>query len=98
MTATLSLMTPSAKAQEVRRNWYLVDAQNLTLGRMATEIALRLRGKHKAIYTPHADTGDFIVVINAAKVRVTGNKAKAKLYQSYTGYPGGIKEITFEKL
>ena len=98
MTATLSLMTPSAKAQEVRRDWYLIDAQNLTLGRMATEIALRLRGKHKAIYTPHADTGDFIVVINAAKVRVTGNKAKNKLYQSYTGYPGGVKEITFEKL
>ena len=78
MSTTLTQMTPSAKAADVRREWLLVDAAGKTLGRMAAEIALRLRGKHKAIYTPHADTGDYIVVINAAKVKVTGNKLKDK--------------------
>lgn len=90
--------TISAKAETVSRHWYLVDATNKPLGRLATEIARRLRGKHKAIYTPHVDTGDYIVVINAGKVKVTGNKAKAKEYFWHTGYPGGIKSTTFEKL
>ena len=98
MTATLTHMTPSAKAVEVKRDWYIIDASGKTLGRMATQIALRLRGKHKAIYTPHADTGDYIIVINAAHVHVTGNKAKDKMYYHHTGYIGGIKEISFQKL
>lgn len=98
MSSTLSQMTPSAKAAEVKRDWFIVDAAGKTLGRMATQIALRLRGKHKAIYTPHADTGDYIVVINAAQVKVTGNKAKDKIYYHHTGYIGGIKQISFEKL
>ena len=90
--------TLSAKPAEVRRDWFVVDANGKTLGRMASEIARRLRGKHKTIYTPHVDTGDFIVVVNAEKVAVTGNKAKDKIYYSHTGYPGGIKDISFEKL
>ena len=98
MSSSLTQMTPSAKAAEVKRDWFIVDAAGKTLGRMATQIALRLRGKHKAIYTPHADTGDYIVVINAAQVKVTGNKAKDKIYYHHTGYIGGIKEISFEKL
>ncbi|MDP4946318.1 MAG: 50S ribosomal protein L13, partial [Alishewanella sp.] len=80
------------------RDWYVVDANGKTLGRIATEIASRLRGKHKPEYTPHVDTGDYIIVVNAEKVVVTGNKAKAKTYYSHTGFPGGIKEISFEKL
>ena len=92
------MKTFSAKAEEVNRDWLLVDASGKTLGRLASQIALRLRGKHKPIYTPHCDTGDFIVVVNADKVRVTGNKAKDKVYYSHSGYPGGIKSITFEKL
>jgi large subunit ribosomal protein L13 len=92
------MRTISVKSESVKRDWYLVDAQGATLGRMATEIAIRLRGKHKAEYTPHVDTGDYIVVINAEKVRVTGNKAKDKLYHRHTGYPGGLKSISFEKL
>ena len=87
-----------AKPAEVKRDWFVVDADGKTLGRIATEIARRLRGKHKAEYTPHVDTGDYIVVINADKVTVTGNKAKNKMYYSHTGFPGGIKEINFEKL
>ncbi len=98
MVSSLSQMTPSAKSVEVKRNWYIVDAKNKTLGRLATEIATRLRGKHKAIFTPHVDTGDYIIVINASQVKVTGNKAKEKLYHHVTGYIGGIKEISFEKL
>jgi len=90
--------TYSANKETVKRNWYVVDASNKVLGRMATEIANRLRGKHKAEYTPHVDTGDYIVVVNAEKVKVTGNKARDKMYYHYTGYPGGIKSITFEKL
>ena len=87
-----------AKPAEVKRDWFVVDADGKTLGRIATEIARRLRCKHKAEYTPHVDTGDYIVVINADKVTVTGNKAKNKMYYSHTGFPGGIKEINFEKL
>jgi large subunit ribosomal protein L13 len=79
-------------------NWFVVDAAGKTLGRISTEIALRLRGKHKPEYTPHVDTGDYIIVVNADKVTVTGNKAKNKKYYSHSGFPGGIKEITFEKL
>lgn len=92
------MRTISVKADDVKRDWFLVDATDKTLGRIATEIARRLRGKHKAIYTPHVDTGDYIVVINAEKVRVTGNKAKDKIYYKYSGYIGGLKEISFEKL
>lgn len=87
-----------AKPAEVKRDWFVVDAEGKTLGRMATEIALRLRGKHKAEYTPHVDTGDYIIVINAEKVTVTGNKAKGKIYYHHTGFIGGIKSISFEKL
>ncbi|MGB1199151.1 MAG: 50S ribosomal protein L13, partial [Thalassotalea sp.] len=78
-----------AKPESVQREWFLVDAENKTLGRIATEIATRLRGKHKPEYTPHCDTGDYIVVINAEKVKVTGNKAKGKIYYSHTEFPGG---------
>ncbi len=92
------MKTISAKPAAVQRDWYVIDAEGKTLGRMATEIATRLRGKHKPEYTPHVDTGDYIVVINAEKVRVTGNKAKDKIYHSHTGYPGGLKSISFEKL
>ncbi|MGL5291129.1 MAG: 50S ribosomal protein L13 [Enterovibrio sp.] len=87
-----------AKPESVKRDWYIVDAENKTLGRIATEIASRLRGKHKAEYTPHVDTGDYIVVINAEKVKVTGSKTTDKIYYSHTGYVGGIKSISFEKL
>jgi large subunit ribosomal protein L13 len=92
------MKTFSAKPQNVEHNWLLVDADGQTLGRMATEIASRLRGKHKPEYTPHVDTGDFIVVVNAEKVRVTGNKTKNKMYHHHTGYPGGLKTFSFEKL
>ena len=86
------------KKETARHNWFVVDATDKTLGRMATEIANRLRGKHKAEYTPHVDTGDYVVVVNAEKVKVTGNKAADKNYYHHTGYPGGIKSISFEKL
>jgi large subunit ribosomal protein L13 len=92
------MKTFSAKPAEVQRDWYIVDATNLTLGRLATEIARRLRGKHKPEYTPHVDTGDYIVVINAEKVRVTGKKARDKIYYRHSEYPGGLKEMSFEKL
>lgn len=91
------MKTFSAKPQNVEHNWLLLDAEGQTLGRMATEIATRLRGKHKPEYTPHVDTGDYIVVVNAEKVRVTGNKAKAKMYHHHTGFPGGLKSFSFEK-
>ena len=87
-----------AKPHEVERKWYVVDAEGKTLGRMATEIATVLRGKHKPIYTPHVDCGDYVIVINAEKVQVTGKKFKEKVYKSHSGYPGGLKEITFDKL
>jgi large subunit ribosomal protein L13 len=92
------MKTYSAKADTVEHDWYIVDAADKTLGRVATVIASRLRGKHKPEFTPHVDTGDYIVVINAEKVHVTGNKAKDKIYHSHTGYPGGLKSISFEKL
>jgi large subunit ribosomal protein L13 len=92
------MKTYSAKAESVERDWYVVDAAGKTLGRLATEVATRLRGKHKPEYTPHVDTGDYIVVLNAEKITVTGNKAKNKIYYSHTEYPGGIKDISFEKL
>jgi len=92
------MKTYSAKPHEVDQKWLVVDAEGQTLGRMATEIATRLRGKHKPEYTAHVDTGDFVVVINADKVRVTGNKAKGKLYHSHSGFPGGLKTLSFEKL
>ena len=85
------MKTISAKKEEVIRDWYLVDAKNKTLGRLSTEIAIRLRGKHKPIYTPHVDTGDFIVVINASKITVTGNKMQDKMYYKHTGYIGNLK-------
>ena len=93
-----NMKTFSAKPETVKRDWYVVDADGKTLGRLATEIARRLRGKHKPVYTPHVDTGDYIVVINAEKVAVTGRKATDKMYYHHTGFPGGIKEISFEKL
>ena len=92
------MKTFSAKAESVERDWYVVDAEGKTLGRLATEVALRLRGKHKPEYTPHVDTGDYIVVVNAEKVAVTGNKATKKIYYSHTEYPGGIKDINFQQL
>jgi len=92
------MKTISARAEDVKRDWFLIDAENKTLGRLATEVARRLRGKHKAIYTPHVDTGDYIVIVNAEKVRVTGNKTKDKMYYNYSGYMGGLKEINFEDL
>jgi len=92
------MKTISAKAEEVARDWFVVDASGKTLGRLASQIAHRLRGKHKAEYTPHVDTGDYIVVVNAEKIRVTGAKAKDKMYHHHTGYPGGLKSISFEKL
>lgn len=88
------MKTYSAKAQEVERKWYVVDAQGKTLGRIATQIASILRGKHKPIYTPHVDCGDFVVVINAEKVWTTGHKLDQKKYYRHSGYPGGLSEIT----
>ncbi len=87
-----------AKPETVKRDWFVVDAEGMSLGRIATEIASRLRGKHKPEYTPHVDTGDYIIVINAEKVAVTGNKASDKMYYAHSGFPGGIKSISFEKL
>lgn len=92
------MKTISATPETVKRDWYIVDATDKTLGRMAAEIAHRLRGKHKPEYTPHVDTGDYIVVINAEKVKVTGRKAKDKMYHHHTGYVGGLKTTSFEKL
>ena len=92
------MKTFSAKPHEVQHDWYLVDAADQILGRLASQIAARLRCKHKAIYTPHVDTGDFIVVVNAKKLRVTGNKAEAKLYHRHTTYPGGLYTTNFAKL
>lgn len=92
------MKTVSTRPQDVEHNWFVVDAENKTLGRLATEIAHRLRGKHKAEYTPHVDTGDYIVVVNAEKVRVTGKKNSDKIYWHHTGFPGGIKGINFSDL
>ena len=92
------MKTVSARKETVTRQWYVVDAAGKTLGRLCTEIANRLRGKHKPEFTPHVDTGDYIVVVNAEKIVVTGKKTTDKLYQHHTGYPGGIKSISFDKL
>lgn len=92
------MKTFSAKPAEVTREWYVVDADGQVLGRLAAEIARRLRGKHKPEFTPHVDTGDFIVVVNAAKIRVTGAKATDKIYYRHSGYPGGVYSDSFEKL
>jgi len=92
------MKTVSMRAEDVRRNWVVIDAQDQVLGRLATEVAHRLRGKHKPEYTPHVDTGDFVIVVNAGEVRVTGNKAADKMYYRHTGYPGGLKSMSFEKM
>ena len=92
------MKTFSAKKHDIDRNWYLVDAQNKTLGRLSTEIAKRLCGKHKPIYTPHVDTGDYIVVVNASKIRVTGNKMTDKVYYRHTGYIGNLKSENLETM
>jgi len=92
------MKTFSAKPADVSRDWFVVDATGKTLGRLATEIARRLRGKHKPEYTPHVDTGDYIVVVNAEKIRVTGNKLKDKMYHRYTGYIGNLKSMPLEKM
>lgn len=95
---TLSYKTKSANSESVERKWFVVDAENLVLGRMGTSIATILMGKNKPIYTPHADTGDYVIVVNAEKVRLTGNKWEEKTYLSYSGYPGGQKSITARAL
>lgn len=92
------MKTFSAKPQEVQRDWFVVDATDKVLGRLAVEIARRLRGKHKPEFTPHVDTGDFIVVVNAARIKVTGNKTDDKIYYRHTGYPGGIRQQTFRQM
>lgn len=96
--AGISMKTFNATAETVQRQWHIIDADGKTLGRMATEIAVLLRGKNKPEYTPHVDTGDYVVVINAEKVKVTGNKAEGKVYYRHTGYPGGLKERTFSQM
>jgi large subunit ribosomal protein L13 len=98
MGAQAHRATQSAKPAEVERRWYVVDATDQVLGRLATRLASVLRGKHKPIYTPHVDTGDFVVVVNAAKVRLTGNKREDKLYRRHTGWPGGLKTTNAAKL
>ena len=92
------MKTYSAKPETVERDWFVIDAEDKTLGRLAVAVATRLRGKHKPEYTPHVDTGDYIVVVKAEKVAVTGKKATDKIYYSYSGYPGGIKDINFQDL
>jgi large subunit ribosomal protein L13 len=92
------MKTFNAKNETAIHNWFVVDAAGKTLGRLASQVATRLRGKHKPEYTPHVDTGDYIIIINAEQVKVTGKKAKDKIYYSHSGFPGGLKEITFEKL
>jgi len=92
------MKTFSAKAHEVNRDWYVVDAEGKTLGRLASEVAHRLRGKHKPVYTPHVDTGDYIIVVNADKVHVTGKKASVKIYYHHTGYIGNLKSASFNQM
>lgn len=91
------MKTYSTKPKDIEREWYVVDARGKTLGRLATEIARILRGKHKPYYAPHLDTGDYVIVINAAQVRVTGRKLDQKIYYRHSGYPGGLKEITLRR-
>ncbi|MFA4836599.1 MAG: 50S ribosomal protein L13 [Dehalococcoidia bacterium] len=92
------MKTYSTKASDIKREWHVIDASGKTLGRLATEVAHLLRGKHKPIFARHLDTGDYVIVVNAAKIRVTGDKEKQKIYYRHTGYPGGIKEVTLEKM
>ena len=92
------MLTYSLKQSEIRKKWYLIDASGLVLGRLAVKVASILRGKHKAIFTPHLDCGDNVVVINAKKVMLTGNKSKQKKYYKHTGYPGGLKELYFKDI
>jgi large subunit ribosomal protein L13 len=92
------MKTYNANNETATHNWYIVDAAGQTLGRLASQVASRLRGKHKPEYTPHVDTGDFIIVVNASQLKVTGNKAKDKIYYNHSGYVGGMKEVSFEKL
>ena len=92
------MKTYTARPADVEREWHIIDAADMTLGRMSSQIARLLMGKHKPIYTPSQDTGDYVVVINASKVRVTGNKAKQKMYHRHSGYPGGLKSVTLEKM
>ncbi len=92
------MKTFSAKPAEVTREWFLIDAEGKTLGRLASEVATRLRGKHKPVYTPHVDTGDYIVIVNADKIHVTGNKLQQKIYYKHTGYVGHLRETTLEKM
>ena len=92
------MKTVSMREQDVVRSWWIIDAQDKTLGRIATEVASRLRGKHKPEFTPHVDTGDYIVIVNAEKVRVTGNKEQGKMYWRHTGYPGGIRSTSVETM
>ena len=92
------MKTPLPKVNEIERKWFVVDAENKVLGRLATQIAMRLRGKHKPIFTPHLDTGDFIVVVNAEKVRLTGKKLDKKIYYKHTGYMGGLKSFTAKEM
>ncbi len=95
---TFTASTPSTRPQDVQHDWYVVDAENKTLGRLATEVARRLRGKHKPEYTPHVDTGDYIVIVNAEKVAVTGNKLADKMYYRHTGYIGNLKSTNLQDL
>ncbi len=95
---TFTASTPSTRPQDVQHDWFVIDAENKTLGRLATEVARRLRGKHKPEYTPHVDTGDYIVVVNAEKVAVTGNKLADKMYHRHTGYIGNLKSINLQDL
>ncbi|MEO7804571.1 MAG: 50S ribosomal protein L13 [Actinomycetota bacterium] len=92
------MKTHSTKASEIKREWFIVDADDKILGRLAAEVAHILRGKHKPMFTPHLDTGDHVVVVNAAKVRLSGNKAENKVYYRHSGYPGGIRELKYSKL
>lgn len=92
------MSTQAAKNSDITRSWYIIDAEEMVLGRVSTQIATVLRGKHKPIYTPHVDTGDFVIVLNADKIKLTGNKLSAKMYYRHSGYPGGIKSINAEQL
>ena len=92
------MKTYMAKGETVERNWYVVDAEDMILGRLSSQVAAILRGKHKPTYTPHVDTGDHVIIVNAAKVRMTGRKLDQKKYYHHTGYPGGLKEVTYRHL
>jgi large subunit ribosomal protein L13 len=92
------MKTPTPKAEQIQRNWHVIDAEGMALGRLASQVARLLRGKHKPIYTPHLDTGDHVIVINARKIRITGKKAQDKMYYHHSGYPGGLKSISYERL